>query len=199
MCKSKEVKWKLFDGLVSDLLYPAILGSLIYDLVKFELIKEYLFYLYTALFYSFDYLYMHYTLNKIKRERRKKKLYMTILDFIIAILFMAIIFSIHSLFKENKIIQDPISFLIIIFSVLFICIIACVYDRNDDTSFNVFFWLVIANIVTIFFQQVLISSGYEIKTILTITYPVMIAFYLISVLIDYFHDKINIKVNNIQK
>ena len=191
MCKSKEVEWPLFDGYVSDLLYPAILGSLIYDLAKFELTKEYLFYFYTAVFYSIDYMYMHYILNKIKSERRNKKLHMTILDFIVAILFMAMIFSNHSLFKENKIIQDPISFLIIIFSVLFICIIASVYDRNDDTSFNVFFWLVIANIVTIFIQQVLISSGYEIKTILTITYPAMIAFYLISVITDSSYDKRN--------
>jgi len=191
MCKSKEVKWPLFDDFVSNLLYPAILGSLIYDLAKFELTKEYLFYLYTALFYSIDYMYMHYILNKIKSESRKKKLYMTILDFIVAIIFMAIIFSIHSLFKENKIIYDPISFLIITFSVLFISFIACIYDKNDDTSFTIFFWLVIANIITIFIQQVLFCSGYEIKTILNITYPAMIAFYLISVLIDYFHEERN--------
>jgi hypothetical protein len=104
---------------------------------------------------------------------------------------MAIIFSIHSLFKENKIIYDPISFLIITFSVLFISFIACIYDKNDDTSFTIFFWLVIANIITIFIQQVLFCSGYEIKTILNITYPAMIAFYLISVLIDYFHEERN--------
>jgi len=117
MCKSKKSELQLFDDFVSNLLYPAILGSLIYDLTKFELTKEYLFYFYTALFYSIDYMYMHYILNKIKSESRKKKLYMIILDFIVAIIFMAIIFSIHSLFKENKIIHDPISFLIITFSV----------------------------------------------------------------------------------
>ena len=191
MCKYREVQWSLFDSFVGDLLYPAILGSLIYDLVKFELTKEYLFYLYTALFYSIDYMYMHYTLNKIKRERRKKKLYMTILDFFVAIIFIAIIYSIHSLFKENtnKIFQDPISFLIITFSVLFISISADVYDKNNNTSFKIFFWLIITNIITIFMQQVLISSGYEIKTILLFTYPVMITFYLISVLIDCSHDK----------
>ena len=193
MCKSKEVEWPLFDGYVSDLLYPAILGSLIYDLAKFELTKEYLFYFYTAVFYSIDYIYMHYILNKIKSQSRNKKLHMTILDFIVAILFMAIIFSIHLLFKENtnKILQDSISFLIIIFSVLLISISACAYDKNDDASFTIFFWLLIANIFTIFIQQVLISSGYEIKTILNITYPAMIAFYLISVITDCSHDKIN--------
>jgi len=54
MCKSKKSELQLFDDFVSNLLYPAILGSLIYDLTKFELTKEYLFYFYTALFYSTD-------------------------------------------------------------------------------------------------------------------------------------------------
>jgi len=76
----------LLDDFVSNLLYPAILGSLIYDIVKefddfnfnlnFDPDKciHFIFLLITAFFYIVDYLYMHYAFKLFKSDENKESI-----------------------------------------------------------------------------------------------------------------------------
>jgi hypothetical protein len=101
----------LGDDFVSNLLYPAILGSLIYDLIK-EVIcfnpsscVKYIFLLFTIFFYIVDYFYMHFAFKVFKYyESRKKHCkkrkvsrtgYMIWLDILDTLSFAAIIILIN--------------------------------------------------------------------------------------------------------
>jgi len=63
---------QLWDDFVSNLLYPAILGSLIYEFTSFQLNIKYIFLLFTAIFYIVDYFYMHYAFEYFKNEYKRK-------------------------------------------------------------------------------------------------------------------------------
>lgn len=82
-CIFKDLQ--LWDEFVSNLLYPAILGSLIYDIVKefndFHLKQtdfdpnkciKFIFLFITAVFYIVDYFYMHYAFKVFKSDKVKK-------------------------------------------------------------------------------------------------------------------------------
>ena len=92
MCKNKGIFYDLplWDDFVSNLLYPAILGSLIYDLIK-EIVNfnfdptdfnqdnciKFIFLLITSVFYVIDYFYMHYAFKVFKSDKVKKSIVKT--------------------------------------------------------------------------------------------------------------------------
>jgi hypothetical protein len=86
MCENKGIfsDLILWDNFVSNLLYPAILGSLIYDIVKkigdFDLNLNFdpdkciqvIFLLITVVFYVIDYFYMHFAFKLFEFDEVKK-------------------------------------------------------------------------------------------------------------------------------
>ena len=96
-CIFKDLQ--LLDDFVANLLYPAILGSLIYEFTNFKLSEliKYIFLLITAIFYIIDYFYMHYAFEYFKNENKRniRSYKMICLDIIDTLSFALIILFIN--------------------------------------------------------------------------------------------------------
>ena len=173
----------LQNSFIRKLLYPAILGSLIYDLTKFEVNNEFLLMIITIIFYIIDDLYMTYVLEDYQpcKEANNKKLKgsMVLVDFIVAALFMGIIYSIH---KSNY-------FLILSCSVA-IFILALFYFENTRTSLAIFLSLIITSIILLVVNILLVEyCKCNVKEVTDWIYSLMVFLYAVAVSIDYYIDK----------
>jgi len=168
---------QLVKGFVRNLLYPAILGSLIYDITRFEYTLEYFLKCITIVFYVADYFYMYYVITNDKNGESEKPLAI-FLDFIVAIFFMGIIYSIY---KSHYIC------ILILTALIFIS--ALNYFKNTKWSSPLILGLIAISLLTLIFQIIIFrccSCDYE-QTIVW-TYPLLVLFYLLVMLIDYYID-----------
>jgi len=168
---------------ISKLLYPAILGSLIYDFTKFEPNREYWLLFVTLVFYVIDYFYMHYTYKKcINSGKEDKKIgFLKLCDFLVALAFILIIYSIHNS-----------NYLFISYSTLFIFLITLIYDLSDKCSNTIIGILFTSTTIIVFVQQLFFNcsccseSGFNAWT-----YTFIIFLYAVAVSIDYYFDNLN--------
>jgi len=190
----------LWDDFVSSLLYPAILGSLIYEFTNFHLNIKYIFLLITLAFYVVDYFYLHYAYKEYIRKSDKKLRTpsMIRLDFVVAFLFAVIILSINKIFSTSEPSDSPLFcsiisinvsyYFVILLSTLGIFIVACIYI-NDKDSNNVFILLIINTIIIFSFRLLIIScSKCHNCYFEAFIYLILVILYTKVALDDYYND-----------
>lgn len=183
-------KYPLLDEFISNLLYPAILGSLIYDFTKVTLSREYLLLSITVIFYIVDYFYMHYALKDLK----EKKLSMTLIDLLVAFVFMIIIYSIHKLYQDSNN-ESTLRYnliLLISLSTLIISNSAFIYYYvNEKITIYIFILLFINSLIMVI-QQLIIHCwnlwNWNLDDIITYSYTIMVFVYILEVIVDYSYD-----------
>jgi len=173
MCKNKCIFFDLplLDDFVSNLLYPAILGSLIYEFTAFKLCQyeKYIFMFITAIFYIVDYFYMHYafTYYKNKNNEEIRSCHMIRLDILDTLSFALIILFINKSW-----------FNLIIFPILAIFFVEEYYIEDSEPvkcckriikaflcSFILTFIIIVLSIVTfnffasVFLMVLIVSNG----------------------------------------
>ena len=169
----------LLEKFIRELVYPAILGSLLYELVNLRCNWQYYLLLATAFFYSTDYFYMNSALTK-KKEFELKNILM---DGAVALLFAYIIASIYKSW-----------YIPVLMSTSVICILAYYYlNDNDKFEKYLFGGFILSSIVAILLQ-LLFTCYYNChsENAFHWIYLSMVILYILVVSIDYWHTE-NIK------
>lgn len=176
----------LWNSFIRKLLYPAILGSLIYDLTRFDVNNEFYLMIITIIFYIIDDLYMTYVLEdygpKIEGNNKLLKPHMVFIDFLVAVLFMLIIYSIHKT-----------SYYVVLSCTLAIFILALLYFENTRVSLTIFLLLITSSILLIVLEILMVSyCKCNINEVTDWIYSLMVFFYIVAISTDYYIDKKNI-------
>ena len=136
----KAFGWKNLDEVVHKLIYPALLGSMIYDIFKFNFCDNWWYKLGIVLFYLLDYYHVFTFLDKVYNKTKKRPKYIAI-DFFVSVLltlafhldcpiFLCVIpplFAIYAqgLIKKKLYDKIPLWSLHIAFTLITICIYCC--------------------------------------------------------------------------
>jgi len=167
--------WKEF---IRKLLYPAILGSLIFDFTKFEANINYLLLGVSVIFYIVDYFYMTAVSRKYKAKEKPILPRQLCLDFFVAIMFMAIIYCIN-----NSYYAWVLGFTLLIF------ISGWFYFKiKNETLSNVLFLSLIVISIIIIIIQILFENccSCSSEKMIIWTYPLMVFLYGIISIVDYY-------------
>jgi hypothetical protein len=205
MCKNRNIfcDITLWDDFVGNLLYPAILGSLIYEFTNFksDQYEKYIFMFITAVFYIVDYFYMHYTYIQYKGKYNEKvrTWKMIFLDFAVAVLFAIIILCINKIFSKTEPYNYTVPFLnisyyfVILLSTFLVFVIALCYTEGGKCSDCIFYELIITSTVVLIFRCFILNCCKDntccIWIFEVIIYGVFVALYVIAVNEDYCLDE----------
>lgn len=148
----------LWDNFVGNLLYPAILGSLIYEFTNFKSgeFDKNIFVFITTVFYIIDYFYMHYVYKQyVDKYKKTRTIKMIFLDFLVAFIFSLIIFLINRIFSKTELCNSIFLFSTINILTIIVFIIALCYSNGSRLS-KYIFWELIINSVIFFIFRLLI-------------------------------------------
>jgi len=192
----------LWDDIVGNLLYPAILGSLVYEFTNFRFAPKFLFMAITLVFYFVDYFYMHNEYKKFQKDSNEKKCRtrrMIISDFVVAALFVLMIFCINTIFSgtcnnNSDYLQsfNPY-YLTILISALGVFIIANIYIQDTKSKNYVLIELVINSVIVIVFRSAILlccckcdsSQQWIFEAVI---YSILVILYAKAVHKDYYMD-----------
>jgi len=165
---------------VRKLLYPAILGSLIYDFTNFKWNNDFILLSITLVFYLIDYFYWSIVDKEIRRKAEIPSRIIW-LDLGVAFLFMFIIYSIHACSSHRE-----FYYLISIWTFL-IFVAAYFYLPNKTTTLKIIFLGLILASIILFCIQYFNSNccSCDIKKITNLIYSINIILYAAAIEIDY--------------
>ena len=171
--------YSLWHKFIRDLLYPGILGSLIYDLAKFQFEHEFYLLIITTAFYVIDYFYMNYTLKNKVESCKARKIFMLLLDLLIAVIFMCIIYAIH-----NQL------YLRVLFLTFVISIGALIYSVNNKHSLIIIILLIVLSSLIVYFEYTITKFCQCNEFYLMFgAYSMIVFLYALAVTLDYYYDK----------
>lgn len=173
---------KLWDKFIRKLLYPAILGSLIYELTSVNDCNKIIFLLITAVFYILDDIFLSsikFRYDKLNQKEDYDTIYRNpckiLIDFLVALVFMIMIYLIHN---EEYMYLSGFALLIFIFAAFY-------FPQNEGIT--KYFIIAIILVLILNIIQILIFKCHKCNSlnIEYIFYSIIVIIYFLIMTIDY--------------